>query len=430
MTISNYPQDIALAIRQRWTQLEYPSSRLPDDSVLEDLVDTMYQASLLREETEEVQCRIALCNAEEFALHYEDGASSIYVIRFSEPAEFNPHQIRKLASAADYYRSLLGVEIGDNGVLQIWGILSSGTKWANRVDTFDGRVHELPNMLVLHAVGPGHIIASAGDTRLLESTGGKTLMEGFDPFRSKWLPTRFESVRTKLMDRINDGVDSIVAEDGSSVRTVLCDEFMRDLAQSVIRRTLRIVRSRGQGGMLIYLPQSLVEEQEIRRWLRFRVFLREDESTLRFWHLMVKTIRRAREVGHRQAKRKVAYSDFRRMRDTELAAYDEALIELAHFYADLMSVDGALVLGRDYRLIGFGAEILGDTHVETIHRAVDLEATRTRLERADSSGTRHRSSYRLVSGLKEAIVVVVSQDGDVRFVATHEERLVYWPYLP
>ena len=255
-------------------------------------------------------------------------------------------------------------------------------------------------------------------------------MEGFDPFRSDWLPQRFESVRVKLMEQIDDGIDLAVSEDGVSVKTVLCDEFMRDLAQSVIRRTLRIVRSRGQGGMLIYLPQHLIDEQEILKWFRFRVFLQHDESTLRLWHLMVKTIRRAREVGHRQCKRKVAYSDFRRMRDTELAAYDEALIELAHFFADLMSIDGALVLGQDYRLIGFGAEILGDTHVERIHRAIDLEARSTIVERADSSGTRHRSAYRLVSGLQDAIVVVVSQDGDVRFVATQENRLVYWPYLP
>lgn len=48
----------------------------------------------------------------------------------------------------------------------------------------------------------------------------------------------------------------------------------------------------------------------------------------------------------------------------------------------------------------------------------------------DSSSHRHRSAYRLVNGLNQSIAVVVSQDGDVRFVAHHNGKLTYWPYLP
>ncbi len=118
------------------------------------------------------------------------------------------------------------------------------------------------------------------------------------------------------------------------------------------------------------------------------------------------------------------------MSDRMLERYEATLIELSHFFADLMHVDGALVLDHSFRLIGFGAEILGDSHVHTIHRALDLEATNTRAERADTSGTRHRSAYRLVSGISDSIAVVVSQDGDVRFVANHNDKLTYWPYLP
>jgi len=49
---------------------------------------------------------------------------------------------------------------------------------------------------------------------------------------------------------------------------------------------------------------------------------------------------------------------------------------------------------------------------------------------ANSLGTRHRSAYRLVSGLQEAIAVVVSLDGSVHFVAYHQNELTYWPYVP
>ncbi len=95
-----------------------------------------------------------------------------------------------------------------------------------------------------------------------------------------------------------------------------------------------------------------------------------------------------------------------------------------------MSVDGSLVLNDDFRLIGFGGEILGESHVRKIHRACDLEADQVIVEPADSAGTRHRSAYRLVDGTRDAIALIVSQDGDVHFVAHHREKLTYWPYLP
>jgi DNA integrity scanning protein DisA with diadenylate cyclase activity len=118
------------------------------------------------------------------------------------------------------------------------------------------------------------------------------------------------------------------------------------------------------------------------------------------------------------------------MHDAELAEIDDAFIGLGHFLADLMSIDGALVLDGYFRLVGFGGEILGESHVAQIHRAFDLEAVASGPEAADSSGTRHRAAYRLVEGTREAIAVVVSQDGDAHFVAHHNGKLVYWPYIP
>ncbi len=54
------------------------------------------------------------------------------------------------------------------------------------------------------------------------------------------------------------------------------------------------------------------------------------------------------------------------MQDASLGKLHDALVEFSHFLADLMSVDGALVLDGHFQLIGFGAEILGDSHVSCI----------------------------------------------------------------
>jgi DNA integrity scanning protein DisA with diadenylate cyclase activity len=43
-------------------------------------------------------------------------------------------------------------------------------------------------------------------------------------------------------------------------------------------------------------------------------------------------------------------------------------------------------------------------------------------------GTRHRSAYRLCARFPDAIAIVISQDGGVRFVAWHEGAVTYWDH--
>ena len=45
-------------------------------------------------------------------------------------------------------------------------------------------------------------------------------------------------------------------------------------------------------------------------------------------------------------------------------------------------------------------------------------------------GTRHRSAYRLCTRFPEALAVVISQDGGVRFVGWHEGAITYWDHTP
>ena len=255
----------------------------------------------------------------------------------------------------------------------------------------------------------------------METVGGQLLTEGFDPFRSKWLPKQFESFRTTLLSKLD--VNSL-----QDVKVKLCDSFVRDVAQSVVRRVLGLVRGRGHGGMLIYLNDAL--DNRLDNWLRIRMRFKHADATNRFHQLMLRLMQRAMEVGAANGIAEVRWKDFLQMHDASLGKLHDSLVEFSHFLADLMSVDGSLVLSREFRLIGFGGEILGDSHVSSIERAIDLEAENSVTEPADSSGTRHRSAYRLVSSVQDAIVVVVSQDGAVRFVAHRGGRLVYWPYLP
>jgi len=113
-----------------------------------------------------------------------------------------------------------------------------------------------------------------------------------------------------------------------------------------------------------------------------------------------------------------------------LAEVDEAIFEHAHFLADLMATDGALVLTAAREIIGFGAEIHVPTNEnEVVYRALDIEGAETVEERADEAGTRHRAAYRLSREHPECIVIVVSQDGSVRYVGNRNGKVTYWDVL-
>ena len=64
--------------------------------------------------------------------------------------------------------------------------------------------------------------------------------------------------------------------------------------------------------------------------------------------------------------------------------------------------------------------------METVARALDVEADRTVEESAESFGTRHRSAYRLCNELPDVIAVVISQDGNIRFVKCKDGAVTYW----
>ncbi len=419
---SAYPEQITAALVTRSQELGLESDKLPCAGALTQLIDVVYQTSLLQEEGEALQVRAVFATAEELASETKDLNAAWHVVLFNEVMPFTVQDLRKLTPAVGYYRSMLGV-CGNADEPRIWGIVVTGTQWVNRHVSIPHAASHLPHHLIFHALAPGHLMITHGAERLVEVFGGKLLTEGFDPFLSQWLPQRFANIRA--------GVIADLALGNSPETASKVDQnFVRHAAQSVIRRVLRLVRARRHGGMLIYLPEDSVCHDWLPHWLRFRVRFQQDETSCRFRTLLLSLLQRAVAVAQEQGLHQVTWADYLRLHDSKLAEIESAMTDFASFLADLMGIDGALVLNQRFQLIGFGAEILGDSHVATIARALDLEATEVQLEPADSAGTRHRSAYRLVSAQPAVIAVVVSQDGEARFVANHRDRLTYWPYLP
>ncbi len=165
---SFYPKDLVVILQQRWRDAGHDPAVLPSDEGLLKLIDVAYQASLLREEDSPVHCRVLISSPSDpeiEAIETED--DGVYVVQFVERCGFSAHQVRKMAAAVGYYRSLIGVrlEAGQNSAGEIWGMIVTGADWVNHTEATVHIASTLPNKLVIHILGPGHLVFASGLTR-------------------------------------------------------------------------------------------------------------------------------------------------------------------------------------------------------------------------------------------------------------------------
>jgi DNA integrity scanning protein DisA with diadenylate cyclase activity len=111
----------------------------------------------------------------------------------------------------------------------------------------------------------------------------------------------------------------------------------------------------------------------------------------------------------------------------ELGQLEQAIFEMSRVIAGLAAIDGAVVLDKRFRVLGFGAEVSNESPtLPRVWRALDTEARRREVNAAEDVGTRHRAAYRFVQQHPRGLAIVVSHDGSVSFVANREGEIVSW----
>jgi hypothetical protein len=199
----------------------------------------------------------------------------------------------------------------------------------------------------------------------------------------------------------------------------------------MVRRFLSAMVAAHHGGTVIFLPtedaESIVGGAGP---LRLRYAFRDSEARRRYRLLIHSLMADVARAGGRLGAEAVDAGMYVSLVDEELSAVQDAIFEMSQLIAALTEVDGAVVMTKRFDLLGFGAEITGDLpSVQHVARALDLEADDTVLEPLVADGTRHRSTYRLCTRIPEAVGIVVSQDGGVRFVATHKGQVTFWDHV-
>ncbi|HEX4201544.1 MAG TPA: hypothetical protein VHY59_08505 [Chthoniobacterales bacterium] len=414
----SYPGQLTELVKRAWPAdlLTY----LPTDWQLRLLLDVAYHASLLREEQRPVTFRLLLGHPDD-VVKSEQPPTALSGVSFERPRPFNEQEVRRISMAADFFRSLVAVAPYGDEKLKIWGILLSGTRWVNSVDGGRFTGYPLPTRVVIHALGPGRITVFVGHRRIAALSGGQLEAYAFDLFQSTWLRESFAAVRKNMQQWL-------VQEETNHSSVTVDVDLLRAVSQNVIRRTLSVVRNAKHGGTLVFIdPDDEGEFATLGGPMRFKYQLAKSPHRNRYRQLMKSAVIRLCQLAVTNHVQNIGWNEYQGFADRQLGELDEAFFEFAHFLGDLMAVDGALVLTKQYEIVGFGAELLSEAPcLSSVRRAMDLEATIWANESLDDVGTRHRAVYRLCDQHRKCLAIVISQDGSVRFVKNHNGTVTYW----
>lgn len=421
--IHAYPYDLARFVRDSWAERGDSDAGLPEATVLQELLSTSYQASLMREEERQITFRLILAEPENFSPE-EGPPDGLHRLVFEHPINFDEHELRRLSPAAPPDRSLIGVKQREDGELCIWGLIHSGPRWLQRVRGGRDFSPPLPDVMVIRATGPGRVVVDRGSILVGKLEGGRISDDSMDVFDSKWLSAMFAPARSELLQ-----LHQRDKQESEKPWAELDIDVTRRVAQHMIRRIISTARNFGHGGTLIIVPPHYAPEILSGRYVELKHEFTDDQPRRRYRKLITSIMNTLAEIyGQGNADREpVGWEEYRKSGDGRLSELDEAIFEMSHLIAGLMSVDGAAVMTQRYEILGFGGEISGNLNdVTFVARALDVEASRIKRESTEGYGTRHRSAFRLCNELQDALAIVISQDSDARFIRWKDGYVTQW----
>jgi hypothetical protein len=394
----------------KWFRLDpHPHS----EEQLANLVYPAFQASLCSEEGRPVRLRVVF-----------DIAPKRFTVRFAEPLPYTAGQLVKLAptiGVASRWLVAQPDETSQNSV-QIAGILDPDIlpvdrvhqRWGHGLTTSQNfPLPTRPPWLNISVLGPGWVRVSTLSTsfELRNCCMREPLIVGRIQYVIDWcreIPSRLGIQDT--------GITNLGAA----------------LARSFLVNVLANISDARHGGCLLVLPNNAdLSSLPLKTKYRMdsdmvQVAIRERAS------VSPKISLQGTEFGKDQAiePSQIARDDVTLAKSLLL---DRDLAQLTDCVAALAAVDGAVILQRDLRLVGFGAEITipgmpsGDEKVEYGNHP-PLLGKPAPASLADF-GMRHRSAIRFCQEIPGTMAFVVSQDGGIRLFHSVDGSVRQWVEL-
>jgi hypothetical protein len=406
-----YPTDLAHYVQEHWP----PERRLSvSGELLEEALTACFQASMTPEEARPTRFRLLLTSPSELP---ESGVPNEGVLRlsFAQDRPLSANELRRLSPATPFETALIGAHAVD-GALRIWGVAHSGPAWL--APTWGGR-SPVPNWSydpIVHVTAPGHVAVRCAGKLIGSLERGVLVDETLDVFDSLWLPLLFGREREQVR------AEHAAQQASRPVPSQVDSALVGRIGQHMLRRAIQLVRGAHHGGLLLLVDGA--STQPALRGLRLKYAFESSEPARRYRTLLFQILQR---IADASSAASVGWTDFVLDQSPDIERLEQSVFELSRLIASLAAIDGAVVLDKTFRIIGFGAEVSADLpSPDRVWRALDTEGTHCEPASVEDVGTRHRAAYRFVRDNPAGLAIVLSQDGGVSFVANRDGEAVFW----
>jgi hypothetical protein len=417
---ASFPADLASHVR---AQLLHRKENAPSQKVLVGLFETLYFASLRREETQPISCRIAYISRGRPDPHPPERIVADRW-RFFPLADDLPLTVRnlvKLSTAVDPWGSTLAVDSDSDGELRIWGLIDQSVHYSTYVFKEASRAPEMPGMFQAAIQATGEIAVYKSYV-LLGSLKQDTLV------KSQQRVFQSGPVHSKLLKPIKDFQRRVRKEVGSKLYKD------RDHWEATLEANWISVLCRILIGIHKYQHGGAVLISDGAEGLNPKYSLAYDRLADALFRSSVLSIRHTAQsdhiheeyLGKNLNEMPISLYLDESVDGTKLNDTQDELTGCVRFLASLSRVDGLIWLDFDLHLRGFGVEITVRDDPGKAVIAQNSVGTEARKLNLNHYGTRHRSMLRYCGAHPESIGFVVSQDGDVRAITHANGRVVLW----
>ena len=409
----DYPPDLAKYVRDHW-----PAGRTLSLSqeLLCEALSVSFLASLTSEEGRPTRFRLLLTHPEQLP---ETGAPNAGVLRlkFDHSRPCTSDELRRLSPSTPFEASLIGAHEED-GQLRIWGIAHSGPAWL--APTWGGR-SLTPNWTydpILHVTAPGQLRVRCAGKLVGALERGVLVDTMMDVFDSQWLPALFVRERQQVQ------AEHAAMQARTVSPTAVEHSLVGRVGQHMLRRAIQLVLGARHGGLLLVVDAERAGPSAVPGGVHLKYCFEPGEPRRRYRSLLFQILDR---LAAGTTNSSVSWADFVRDPNPDLEKLEQSVFEMSRVIASLTAIDGAVVLDKQFAILGFGAEVAGDLPApQSVWRAVDREAREREPYAFESVGTRHRAAYRFIQAHPTSLAIVISHDGGVSFVANRDGEVVFW----
>ena len=448
------------------------AEEVPDLAALKQLFDAMFYLSIQTEEGHQITCSCAFMPPmRASSKRRRPRPLDVRVIssqsgRLPQPLPFDTRTLRKLAQAVDPSCAALAVSAKGSG-LEIRGIVDRLPLELERFARWESTTSAAsPGLFYARITGVGEIMVYIRDRVVAVLRQNRLISRELDALWKGPLSTALGPHVRRLQDCVRRGVGKFLYQSAgkwfeATDELWRCSEDfgneIRDLWLGTLCRVLLRIRDYRHGGAVIICPRKPTADLSIKYPIAYSNLSSalEGYSAAYICHQFIETEARQGRLhllefeGKRVAKFGYFVTPDGRenifMQGISLAEHDvlfrswhylalsaDALAALAGavgLVASLSRVDGAVLLQNGFDVAGFGVEIRTKADVNHIFLAEDEWATKLIAADPHAYGTRHRSMMRYCQAHPSAVGIVVSQDGDIRAIATVGSRVVMWEQL-